>query len=194
MKKLQNSIVIENVKVGLNSLKVKDTKFNDEGSYYLIALLEKGKPELQSVMEYINEVLKKEGSNVKKEMKRIKSPIEEAKCDGDIVFASFEGALNERLQLKGEYLKNMYGIKIRTCKDFKVLDVNKKEIDKASVNWSGATVNVHCSPYMYSNKFGKGLTIPLLNIQVLEQGMGGFDSLESAFGDCEVKNDDELPF
>lgn len=194
MKKLQNSIVIENVKVGLNSLKVKDTKFNEEGSYYLIALLEKGKPELQSVMEYINEILKKEGNTIKKEMKRIKSPIEEVKCDGDIVFASFEGTLNDRGELKGKYLEGTYGIKVRTSKDFKVLDVNKKEIDKASVNWSGAAVNVHCSPYVYSNKFGKGLTIPLLNIQVIEQGMGGFDSLESAFGECEVKNEDELPF
>lgn len=194
MKKLQNSIVIENVKVGLNSLKIKDTKFNKEGSFYLIALLEKGKPELQSVMEYINEVLKKEGSTVKKEMKRSKSPIEEVKCDGDIVFKSFEGELNAKGEPKGEYLKGTYGIKIRTSKDFKVVDKDNKEIDKGSVNWSGATVNVHCSPYMFSNKFGKGLTIPLLNIQVLEQGMGGFDNINEAFGECEVKNEDDLPF
>jgi hypothetical protein len=191
MKLVKNSIIIENATCGLNSLKKKDTTFNKEGNYYLIALLTKGSEELQSVMTYLSEVLKKENLTIKKEMKRSKSPIEENKCDGDIVFESLEGAVNDRGELKGEYLKGTYGIKVRTTKDFKVIDMDKKLIDKTQVNWSGAKLNIHCTPYVYQNSFGKGLTIILNNIQVISQGFGA-DTIEDAFG--EIVESEDNPF
>lgn len=192
MKTLKSSIVIENAIVGLNSLKVKDTKFKADGDYHLIALLTKESSELKAVMGHIKKVLNDSGIKINAEIKKAKSPISE-KNDGDTIFKSFDGQKNDKGELKGEYLKNTYGIKIRTTKDFKVIDMDRKELDKTQVAWSGALVNIHCSPYIYDNNFGKGLTIILNNIQIVEEGFGGYDSLVDAFGDIKEKEED-MPF
>lgn len=202
MKTLKNSIIIEDVTVGLHSLRQKDTKFKADGDYHVTALLKKESPEIKAVMAHINEILKKNGSNIKTEMKRQKSPINEEKNDGDKIFKKYEesNTLNNQGEIKGSHLKGLYGIKIRTNYDYKVIDMEKVELDKEKIAWTGAKVNIHCSPVWYSNKFGSGLTILLNNIQVIEEGLRS-DSIEDAFGEVtqnETTNieekDGELPF
>lgn len=198
MKTLKSSIVIENVKVGLNSLQERDTKFKQDGDYHLTALLEKNSDELKAVMNYIREILKKENIKLEYEMAKEKSPISRHKMDGDIIAKKMvdEDRKNDKGEFKGQHLKGTYGIKIRTNKDFRVIDLDKKALDKMKINWTGAQVNIHCSPYVYNNNFGKGLTIILNAIQLIKEGEFGIDSIEDAFGSAEVKEvgEDELPF
>jgi Protein of unknown function (DUF2815) len=196
MKTLKSSIVIQNAIVGMNSLRDRDTKFKQDGDYHLTALLLKDSQELKEVMKYITEVLKKENLTMKAELKKDKSPINENKMNGDIIAQRMidEDKKNDKGEFKGQHLKGTYGIKIRTTKDYKVIDTDNKELDKTKINWTGAEVNIHCSPYIYNNNFGKGLTIILNAIQVVNQGSFGVDTIEDAFGGTIEENDDELPF
>lgn len=175
MKKLANSIVLQEVTIGLNSLNKKDYKFKkDNGVYHLNVVIAKNSQEFKSLYGYIKEVLSKknlEPKNIKAE----KMPIK----DGDKIFDSLE---QNAEKLKGEWLKGNYCIKILTERDYKVYDDTGVELDKRDVAFTGAKVNIHCTPYFYDNDFGKGIQILLHAINIIDEGFGAKDDSREAFG------------
>ena len=190
MKTLPKSIIIENAKIGLHSLDKKDFKYRKEGNYHTTILLEKDSKEFKDFFKYVESVLKEKNIKLEDEMRRKDSTINKEQRDGDIIAKRYkeQGKKNSKGEISGQWLKGTYGVKIGTDKDFKVIDMDGKELDKTKVNWSGATVNVHCSPYIFSNNFGTGLSIILNNIQIVESYT--YDSIEDAFGEVKTKEDE----
>ncbi len=193
MKTLKTSIVIQEITIGLNSLNKKDDKFKkDGGEYHLNAVLSKQSEEFKQLYAYIKEILSKK-KLTPKNIKKDKMPIK----DGDLIFKELEQTDSEKV--KGEWLKDNYLIKISTDREFKVFDVSGKELNNKDIAFTGANVEIHCTPYVYDNDFGKGVKILLHAIKIIQEGFGAHDDSREAFGfgdEIPTLDDDsdELPF
>ncbi len=186
MKKLSNSIVLQGVQLGLNSLNKRDYKFKkDEGVYHCSVVIPKKSQEFNGLYGYIKEVLSKKNL-IPKDIKSDKMPIK----DGDKIFA---GLKQDTEKIKGEWLKGNYTVKILTNRDYKVFDEIGQELDKKDVAFTGAKVNIHCTPYYYENDYGKGIQILLHAINVLDEGFGAKDDSREAFGfDSEDNKENDI--